>query len=285
MKIYRVVPDSFATNGRLNARELTGVEDIYYRMGYTSFVGKRGFHEFNTIVNHVKEEGKYFYLFLEDAILEGHHLIGGYHRLRMDTFSVLEYDVPEEIIFKNLGYGDYTSDITKNLILETYIQKSDFASNTVSTTELSKEEKLKGILESFKESLVALNEFRFSSLDDIFYYKGLFCDERLDSVIQSPQRLEDVLLSSSLYLLFLREKGELIKSPYLTGKVIPVNLRYISRNLGGFDKAAEYFQNQGFQCDFSLDHKDFKKELLYQLDCDTIDQEKVKSLLKSKNYI
>ena len=50
MKIYRVVPRSFTTGRRINSTNLTGVEDIYYKMGFTSFIGKRNFHNYNNIV-------------------------------------------------------------------------------------------------------------------------------------------------------------------------------------------------------------------------------------------
>ena len=63
MKIYRVVPSSFVTGKRMNSTELTGVEDIYYKMGYASFLGKRGFHMYNNTGASIKSEGKYFFLF------------------------------------------------------------------------------------------------------------------------------------------------------------------------------------------------------------------------------
>lgn len=102
MKIYRAVPDSFVTGKKMNQHFLTGVEDIYYMSGYTSFLGKRGFHDFNNLVIDQNKDGKYFYLFAEDAIEEASKLIRGFHRLSMDTCSLLEYDVPEDMILKKL---------------------------------------------------------------------------------------------------------------------------------------------------------------------------------------
>lgn len=284
MKIYRVIPDTFLTGSRLSSRELTGIEDIYYRMGYTSFLGRYGFHEFNNISEKITEEGKYFYLFLEDAILEGHQLIGGYHHLRMDTFSLVEYDVPEDLILNKLGYGDYTFDITPKFLLETFIQKSDLG-ESISNTNLSNEEKEVGLLKSFQESLRSLQEVRFSSLSDMFYYKELFCNDKLEDVVDNQERLKDLLVSSSLYRLFLQEKGDIVKSPYITGKIIPVNLRYLERTYGNWNKVSEYFQDEGFQCDFSEEQEEFKKELLSQVRQKEVDSEKVKTLLKSKSYI
>ena len=120
MKIYRVVPDSFATGERLNANDKVGSEDIYYKMGYTPFSEKIGRHNFNTL-NCENKQGKYFYLFAEDAIQEGSNLINVYHRLGVDTFSVIEYDMPEDIIMKNIGYGDYTHDIMPLYLIESFI--------------------------------------------------------------------------------------------------------------------------------------------------------------------
>ena len=43
MKVYRVVPDSFVTNRKLEQKSLLGLEGIYYQAGYSSFVGKVGY--------------------------------------------------------------------------------------------------------------------------------------------------------------------------------------------------------------------------------------------------
>lgn len=79
MKVYRAIPDLFVTNGKLEQRSLRGLEGIYYQAGYSSFVNEMGYHAYNSIAKDIKNEGKYFYLFAEDAIQEANTLIGGYH--------------------------------------------------------------------------------------------------------------------------------------------------------------------------------------------------------------
>lgn len=68
MKVYRAVPDSFVTNRKLEQKSLRGLEGIYYQAGYSSFVNKMGYHDYNNLAKDIKNEGKYFFLFAEDAV-------------------------------------------------------------------------------------------------------------------------------------------------------------------------------------------------------------------------
>ena len=97
------------------------------------FLRKRGGHEFNSLADDLSEEGKYFYLFAEDAIIQGNDLLGKYHRLTIDTFLVVEYDIPKEIILKNIGYGDYTEGINPLYLIESYIERSDLGNKKTTT--------------------------------------------------------------------------------------------------------------------------------------------------------
>ena len=74
MKIYRVVPNSFLVGRRLGAQNKVASEAVYYKMGYTPFSGNLGNHDFNTL-DCDNLQGKYFYLYAEDAIFEGNKLI------------------------------------------------------------------------------------------------------------------------------------------------------------------------------------------------------------------
>lgn len=265
MKIYRVVPDSFVTNRKLESKQLTGLEDIYYKMGYTSFLGKRGYHDFNTLANYITEEGKYFYLFAEDAIQQAHSLIGGYHRLRMDTCLVVEYDFPEDIIIKHIGYGDYTEDIFPLYLIESYIGKSDLGNENITTTEIINERKIEILTQSLNDSLKRMQEYQLSAFDDKLFYISYFGIDNLDSIIDDEERIKDAIISSPFYGSFMSENGELIKSPYVTGKIIPVNMGFLSHELhGDFDQVASYYQDMGLNCIFSREQNEFKDELLYK---------------------
>lgn len=54
MKVYRVIPDSFVTNRKLEQKSLRGLEEIYYQVGYSSFVGKMGYHDYNNLAKDIK---------------------------------------------------------------------------------------------------------------------------------------------------------------------------------------------------------------------------------------
>lgn len=285
MKIYRVVPDSFATNSRLKSEQLFGVEDIYYKMGYTSFLGKRGYHEFNTLVKRITEEGKYFYLFAEDAIQQGFYLISSYHGLRMDTCLVVEYDVPEDIILKKIGYGDYAEDIISLYVVESYIGKSDLGNKVITTNEINNETKIENLVESLNNSLKRMQEYKFSAFADTRFYTDYFDVTALKSIIDDKEKIKMGILNSSFYNAFMNEHGDLINCPYITGRIFPLNMEYISKDLGNWNKVAEYYQSIGLRCEFSSEQNDFKDELLYQIDTPEQDKEKIKRLLKEKKYI
>lgn len=89
------------------------------------------------------EEGKYFSLFPEDAIVEGNNLIGNFHRLRANNFYIVEYDVPEELVLKSIG--DYTTGIMTCYIMETYIQKTDLIGEITSTEKITNNKKIDSI--------------------------------------------------------------------------------------------------------------------------------------------
>ena len=280
MKIYRVIPDSFSTGERLSTTKHTGLEDIYYKMGYTSFLGKRGFHQDNTLYKNIKEDGKYFFLFPEDAIIQGYSLLFGFHGLYLNTFFVVEYDMPEEIVFKNIGCGDYGESFFSDwLIAETHIEKSDLG-KILTTDKILNERKLETLVEVFNESLNLMLNFEHHSYDDQVHYMHL-CDS-----IDDREKLRKVLLDSSFYQAFINAKGELVKSPYITGKVIPVNNSYIRFKLHGWENSTDYFEQKGIRFDMSKEQMEFKKEFKsYIVNSQKKDKEKAKSLLKERKYI
>lgn len=278
MKIYRVVPDSFATGKRLNANEEVSSEDIYYKMGYVPFSNKPACHDYNNLQCKGKQ-GKYFYLFAEDAIQEGSLLLNIYHRLRAKTFSVIEYDVPEDIIMKNIGYGDYTLDIMPLFLAETFIEKCDFGSYIITSDQVEKEKILRYLILVFKDSLKRMQEYGFSAYEDSRFYKDYFYVNSLSSI--DDEEIKHALENSAFYHTFLNQQRELILSTYITGKTLPVNMEFISH----FDKDGEYYPTLGVRYDFSKEQREFKKELLYNLGETNPDKEKIKRLLREKKYI
>ena len=150
MKIYRVVPNSFASGERLKNEKVFS-EGIYYSMGYTSIPRKTP-HKFNNIKCEDKI-GKYFFLFLEDAVAVGNSLIKNFHRLNSSTCTILEYDVPEELIFKHIGYDEYKSDIFPIYLAKTFIEKDDLGNNPLRSYDIADIEKEKYFLQAFERFL------------------------------------------------------------------------------------------------------------------------------------
>jgi len=285
MKIYRVVPSSFVTGKRMNSTELTGVEDIYYKMGYTSFLGKRGFHMYNNTGASIKDEGKYFFLFFDDALFEGCNLIGGFHRLRMDTCSIVEYDIPEDIILKHIGLGDYTEDIFANHKVETFVEKDDLNGEIVSTEDVPQDKKIITMTDILMDELKRIKEYGFSSFEDMDFYIDYFKTSDLSTLITDREKVKNAIEESLFYLTFMKEKGELVKTPYITKRIIPLNMGFISRNLRDYEKITEYYQRMGIDCRISSEHDDFKEELVYCVQNEEKNKQKIITLLKEGKYI
>ncbi len=278
MKVYRAVPDSFVSNRKLDQKSLCSVEEIYYQAGYSSFVGILGRHDCNTLVKDIKNEGKYFFLFAEDAIREASYLIGGYRRVNMGTCLVLEYDIPEELILKKIGYGDYTTDIQSLYLIESYIEKDDFGKEAITTDEISMKEKTKILIKSLNESLKRILECQ-SCLDMLEYLK-YFGGKKLETIIDNEQEIAKVLINSSFYNSFMNKKRELIQSSYITGKVVPVNTSFWNEKFQNENQIGTYYQNMGIDCNFSKEQEQCKREILYYLKMVNYNKEKVKQLLR-----
>lgn len=288
MKIYRTIPDSFSSFANRNyskANVRIALENIYYRMGYAYFIEKIGCHDFNNL-NCEEKIGKYFYLFPEDAILEGSKLLQNYHRLRGSTYLIIEYDVPEEVILKNIGYGDYTSDIMPMYIMETFIEKNDFGNIILSSNQIESDKKNKCLIDALNFFLENLQGIIGSSTDDdVEYYLDYFKSDNLKVLLSNKSELLSQLLESELYSSFIQQECELVSTPFITTRIAPINREFIFKELGDYNKIFEYYQTFGIHCDFSQEQKNLKKELLYCVDKDTADKEYIKKLLKEKKYI
>lgn len=159
MKIYRVITNTFTTARVRLGLTPTALEDIYYDMGYISLLGNASFHKCNNIYENISGDGKYFFLFPEDAILIGNQLLKIYHGLfYIDTFLVVEYDVPNELILKNIGYGDY-SNYWSRKILETFIEKEDLGNKIITTDSIGIERKTQSFINRFSDSIQKICDF------------------------------------------------------------------------------------------------------------------------------
>lgn len=286
MKIYRVMPFDIQRYTRFTENGYINVEDIYYNAGYISFRNKDIHHTNNNIYREIPKEeyndGKYFFLFIEDAITKG-HILNRFHNTRYNHFFIAEYNIPEDLILKYIGYGDYTFDIIKDYALECFIKKSDFLGQIEKSNELDENFKIDALISSLNQLLINDLCFKF---DNDFYTK-LFKVEDLASVINNEEAIKRVLLNCSYYNSFLQTSVDLIKTPYITGKIIAVNDRQLFREYKGRWNSSEYFKQFGLDADFSEKQKDFKNDLLSYagLYNKEKDSDKIKSLLKERKYI
>lgn len=297
MKLYRVVPNTFSTGKRLDADMISGAEDIYYKMGYASFLGKRGFHKYNSLFekNDTVGDGKYFFLFPEDAIRQGYYLLTRFHKLpEIESFYVVEYDFPIDIAFQYFGYGDYTfDDGLPNPLMEVFVEKKNFSINTqdiITPNNIPEQTVNEVLLNSLTEVLESAMTDNNSEYDRYRYeeYARKNYYRNLEDFISDPKNIEHELKRSRMLWTFHSLKGELIKSPYLTGKIILINLRSIFSTYSSWKDASEYFQSMNIRYDLSKEQKAFKTEILEATgycNPNKKNSQLVKKLLQERNYL
>ncbi len=109
MLVYRVVPGYWGT--RLTSGYIaTPPEDAFYDLGYLNmnngcpyFNMGSGLDAVNSF-DYVEEDCKYFYLFPWDALLNSKYIGNIYSDMEI---SILEYDIPQDILIECLGFGYY----------------------------------------------------------------------------------------------------------------------------------------------------------------------------------
>lgn len=290
MKLYRVIANSFLSKQRLEEVNPTGLEGLYYAMGYTSFRGEKGLHTCNNIYKSITEVGKYFFLFFEDALKYGAGLLNGLHCLNIiQSFTVVEYDIPIEIILKNIGYGDYTNSIIKTYAIETYINKSDIGEKQLTPEEISIEQRKAAIITFFQNTLRDLNIFQEFSLYDYRYYLEQFKEE-LWKVLENPDVMAKKVIDSPIFKSILTSPRDLIASPFITGTYLQINQVYYYDKFIAYnndEKIKDYFRKSNICCDLSREQQSFKEELIYYagFNGNKKDPENIRKLLKERNYI
>ncbi len=275
MKIYRVVPNGFATRGRLN-NERACAEEIYYQMGYAS-TPRKNFHKFNNLDCEGKI-GKYFFLFVEDAVAIGNSFLGNFHHLSNSTCTILEYDVPEDLIFKHIGCGDYKNDIFPLDLAETFIEKEDLGDNPINSYDIADIEKEKHFLQAFERFLKLMINYDRYLDDDIYFYLNHFWIGDLSDVLNNMDEYKSSLLKTPLFNAFLNDFRKLIPCHFITGKVLLAN-NYLLTHTNG-----EYL---GINLDYSKEQREFKKEIINNLynNPESKDIENVRRLLKERKYL
>ena len=155
MKLYRIVPDILFGVGPSDYR---GVEGIYNQVGrifYRCHEEKIDYQGCNSIYPYLEEESKFFYLFPEDAVKYSERV------LWVEYARLVEYDIPEELVIANAGFGlyGYHGDNSGPYAVETAIPCSQLGSDKKIFISPDKEELKDLILASYEESFNLCKHF------------------------------------------------------------------------------------------------------------------------------
>jgi len=301
MKVYRLIPDSFLSLDRqknvigLNETENISVEDIYYNMGYVTF-NKRMYYvdleacEIDQIL--LKEEhagikdtskyGKFFFIFKEDPIIYSSNLsiLCNYkpYYYRSGSGRLVEYDIPEDIVMRYYAsgtYGPVCGYCSHELAAECYVKDNSFDGKIISSNEISIEDKRKALIKSLKQTLNSLTDLNNKDNKIYKYFTNLF---NINEVINDDDKLKEVLFNSIYYENFIKKEVELVKTPYITGKVLSspfdgaLNYRFAKDN-------EDYYKARGFNVDFSYEHRRFREKMA-RYNSSEMDEEKKKYVLE-----
>lgn len=284
MKVYRVVPDSFFMLNILKKFENDPrtFEDIYYKMGYISF-GQNTKHSYNNIYRNLSDQercGKYFFLFIEDAVWNGLVLLNSFHSIEQNyTFIILEYEIPDDLVLKHIGYGDYTRDIFKNYVMECFVTKNDITHNGLSYINISDEAKEKGLVCAFENSLSTIDEYAEAAYFENEFYKSFFNVDNLNEIIHEPNVLIKGLINSPFYEAYMN--SQIIQTSFITGKLI-----YVNDFVDDYHQLIEKLESRDKRFDNVNDQNHFKQELMYYSEQDTEEaKERIKTLLKERYYM
>lgn len=286
MKVYRVMPDSFCLENCSSQNSRSIFEDIYYKMGYVSFGENPVRHSYNTIFKKLSIEernyGKYFFLFLEDALQKGEILLSAFHNIYpVNRFLIVEYDMPDDLVLKYLGSGDYSRSSYKDLVAECFIPKSDLENDSIPSLEILDDKKLYGLNRAFTDSLRGTSYTEGAAHFMAEYYKELYGVSDLQGLFNNLDVLRSNFAGNYIYDSYMRTQISTIKSPFITGKVIGIDTRI--DNLG---QVTESLEPWGKRFDSLREQEKFKNELIYYASQDTeVASSKARSLLKKKKYI
>mgnify|MGYP003299059898 CR=1 FL=1 len=109
-----------------------------------------------------------------------------------------------------------------------------------------------------------------------------------EDFISNPKNIQFELQNSRLHYAFHSLSGEIIKSPYITGSIIPININQIFQAYFSWEDATEYFQSLGIRYDSSIEQNKFKTDILNAAgyyNSKEKDANKIRNLLKERKYI
>ncbi len=246
IKVYRVLKDHLAIG---YAHTFTyHPDDLYAYLGYTPFYGqiRRGFA--NNIGYNQREEGKYFFLFPEDALLCSSTLLYG----QCFTFKIVEYEFPVEEVFYNIGFGEYENrSIHHHLVTELTIGESRFTGEKLSSKDIDEESKRQIILKSYDEICELLGE---NKMKEYFPQHPEAFSEEVEKRLNSRSAK------------FINHEVELKETKEMTGRSwTVVNFGCNENNF--VDVNIEHLANKGLKLDPSKDFERLREDVAYKFGC------------------
>lgn len=288
MKLYRIIPNTFTTNIGNNTDILgdlnyTGFEDLYYKIGYTSFK-KNMLIDSNNKKSSANSfsytpQAKFFFFYPDNAILAANQIIQN-KNLFCSDYMLVEYDFPIEIVSKYIGIGIY---FDNERYLEFLIPKTEFGFHNNNIDLKVEKEKV------FNLSLIHSINSLSNQLSD--------CDKLLDSIYVMDildqyenffGKLDDIhleeIIGTDMYKSFLENDSDIIKCPYSTNRFTYINSIDIYNMAINKISIESILYEKGFMIDKSLSKPDrfYEERLIDQIDfSDNINIQKV--LLKERN--
>ncbi|MBO4246056.1 MAG: hypothetical protein J5892_04930 [Bacilli bacterium] len=213
MKFYRIKPISLFSSLGENQNPKLYAEEIYFNAGYIvkSNEPANKWVNLNNIASKVKNDGKYFYFFPEDAIKMGCYT----HHFDF-IFKLMEYDFPEDIAFKLIGNGYYIENDGKKLIPETLIEYQDMGDKVINSSTFTNKEKMAILKESIKEPYNRLHR----NLD---WYK----EQDFETVYKDLCKTDRSLFGAHLINQYCKKQDfDLISNPQATTNSWTINSYY-----------------------------------------------------------
>lgn len=274
MRVYRLIPNSFVNgtnqeNFGIYCNDFLGAEDIYFEQGFVSFSKKIGVED-NEWTDDKSKHGKYFFLFLEDALQESTNFMQNRQGFVGNAYNIVIYDIPIEIILDNIE-GIWYSDLR----IQSFVPIKHFG-NQINSNVLSNDDILNTCVELFKKTIQRESQSHILGYETFKYY-GLSlemddsdeCENYLLNLIEDEEKLRSVIANSPLYKQIILNEVTLYSPIFNTSVMFPVN-GYLKRK-----------NNQ----DYSIDVNNYLKDVgiyWYKYDMDYLKETKreITKLLK-----
>lgn len=226
MKVYRVVPEVAGSNSvDWLAQSDDSLESLYYSLGYMCFNGT-----ISRFLRRCDEEGRHFFIFLEDAI---YFMSLNLHIC--DTWKLMVFDFPEEDVYSLIYSQEYPSYNRP----EIYMKKSMISGKRISSEKITQTAKERILISDYRKSYATEIEFKKRNIpiqrcwdkpsEEVYasllkYLRENFGEKFSDVNSLSNKDIRSIIdersadLNENTIWRFFNETQELIKTPAITGQ-------------------------------------------------------------------